>query len=285
MVALPDDDVDTGLGALRVVPREVAANRRRAIVLCAYAAFVPAVVLGVLCAAAVTVLVGAVVFVVCAVVVGGLTWRLSPSVALRRIGAVVVVEQDHPRLFNVAEGLCATFGLPLPAFRLLDDDVPNACALGRDTRSAEIVVTSGLLRSADPIELEGVLAHELAHVKRGDNGVACVGITLATLVGGEAMLRRCLGEGREYRADVVGVSSVNYPRGLLAALQAMMASPPPAEGSFFATPSRFGPTCWVWIDPSVGHRDDRPAPGDLDVTSVRARGTERVVRLQLGTRR
>ncbi len=238
--------------------------------LCGYAAFVPALVLGALCAAAASVPVGVVVFVACGTVVGGLIWRRSPSIALGRIGAVALAEPDHPRLFNVAEGLCATFGLPLPSFRLLDDEVPNACALGRDARGAEIVVTSGLLRRADPIELEGVLAHELAHVKRGDNGVACVGITLAALVGGESMLRRCLGEGREYRADVVGASSVHYPRGLLAALQAMMASPPPAEGSFFANPSRFGPTRWIWIDPSVGHRDDPPAPGELDVTLVRA---------------
>ena len=50
----------------------------------------------------------------------------------------------------------------------------------------------------------------------------------------------------------------------------MMASPPPAEGSFFHSPSRFGPTRWVWIDPSVGHRDDPVDPGDLDATWVRA---------------
>ena len=138
--------------------------------------------------------------------------------ALRRIGAVPLDEDDDPRLFNVTEGLCATFGLPMPALHVLDDDVPNACALGRDARRSDLVVTSGLLRRLDPIELEGVIAHELAHVKRGDNGVSCVGITLATLLGGETMLRRCVGENREYRADVVGASAVRYPRGLLGAL-------------------------------------------------------------------
>jgi Zn-dependent protease with chaperone function len=121
-----------------------------------------------------------------------------------------------------------------------------------------------------PIELEGVVAHELAHVKRGDNGVSCVGITLATLVGGESMLRRCVGTSREYRADVVGASTVCYPRGLLRALEAMADAPEPDPGSFFASPSRFGATRWVWIDPSVGHRGDRPELGDLDATTVRA---------------
>ena len=75
-----------------------------------------------------------------------------------------------------------------------------------------------------------MIAHELAHVKRGDNGVSCVGITLATLFGGEAMLRRCVGEGREYRADVVGAFAVRYPRGLLGALCTMMEAPAPGGG-------------------------------------------------------
>ena len=140
-------------------------------------------------------------------------------------------EHDDPRLSNVTEGLCATFGLSMPSFHVVDDDVPNACALGRDARRSDLVVTTGLLRRVDPIELEGVIAHELAHVKRGDNGVSCVGITLASLFGGETMLRRCVGANREYRADVVGASAVRYPRGLLDALRAMMDAPPPAEGS------------------------------------------------------
>jgi hypothetical protein len=107
-------------------------------------------------------------------------------------------------------------------------------------------------------------------VKRGDNGVSCVGITLAAIFGGETTLRRCVGANREYRADVVGASTVRYPRGLLDALRTMMNAQPPAEGSFFASPSRFGRTRWVWIDPSVGHRDEALVPGDLDATSVRA---------------
>jgi Zn-dependent protease with chaperone function len=142
--------------------------------------------------------------------------------------------------------------------------------LGRDARRADLIVTSGLLQTLHLVELEGVIAHELAHVKRGDNGVSCMGITLATMWGGERTLRRCVGENREYRADVVGASIVRYPSGLLGALCAMTEAPAPVPGSFFASPSRFGSTRWVWIDPSVGHRDEAPEPGDLDATSVRA---------------
>ncbi len=115
-----------------------------------------------------------------------------------------------------------------------------------------------------------MLAHELAHVKRGDNGVSCVGITLATMWGGERTLRRCVGENREYRADVVGASVVRYPSGLLSALHVMEEAPAPTAGSLFASPSRFGSTRWAWIDPSVGHRSEPITPGDLDATSVRA---------------
>ena len=64
-------------------------------------------------------------------------------------------EHDDPRLYNVTEGLCATFGLGMPSLHVVDDDVPNACALGRDARRSDLVVTTGLLRRLDPIELEG----------------------------------------------------------------------------------------------------------------------------------
>ena len=193
----------------------MAANRRRVISLCAVSAVLPALLLGALLAVTVSIIVGVVAFIVAGAAVMYVLWRLAPSVALNRIGAVPIDEQDETRLWNVTDGLCATFGLGMPSLYVLDDDVPNACALGRDARRSVVVVTTGLLRRLDPIELEGVIAHELAHVKRGDNGVSCIGITLARLFGGSSTLRRCVGENREYRADVVGASAVRFPRGLL----------------------------------------------------------------------
>ena len=268
--APPAVPAQPSVGAPQVHPAEVAANRRRSVALCAYTAIAPALIVGALCWVAVSVVVGVVGLVVCAVAVMIGVWRMAPAVALRRVGAVPMGEDGDPRLWNITEGLCATFGLSMPTLCMLDEGVPNACALGRDARRSVLVVTRGLLEALDPIELEGVIAHELAHVKRADNGVSCVGITLATLLGGESMLRRCVGTTREYRADVVGASTVRYPRGLLSALRTMMEAPAPPPGSFFATPSRFGPTRWVWIDPSVGHRGEASGPGDLDATVVRA---------------
>jgi Zn-dependent protease with chaperone function len=167
----------------------------------------------------------------------------------------------------VVEGLCATFGLSVPDLYVVFDAVPNACALGRDSDSADLVVTSGLLESFGPIELEGVIAHELAHVKRGDNGVSSIALSLGRF-GGPSMVRRCVGENREYRADVVGASAVRFPRGLLDALRIMEAGATPAGNSVFGS-ERFGASRWIWIDPSVGHRDEPVGMGDLDATSVR----------------
>jgi Zn-dependent protease with chaperone function len=251
-----------------VLPDEVAANRRHAVALCVLAAVVPALVIGVILAVAVSLVIGAVALVVVAVVVGYGLWRVAPGVALRQVGAVPLTERDNPRLFNVTEGLCATFGLRMPDLYVVYDAVPNACALGRNAASAALVVTSGLLETMGPIELEGVIAHELAHVKRDDNGVSVIGLTLARF-GGAGLLRRCVGEDREYRADTVGASAVRFPRGLLDALRLMEKAPPPAGNSVFG-PARFAATRYVWIDPSVNSRDEPPAIGDLDATSVRA---------------
>ena len=146
-------------------------------------------------------------------------------------------EQDETRLWNVTEGLCATFGLSMPSLYVLDDDVPNACALGRDARRSVVVVTTGLLRRLDPIELEGVIAHELAHVKRGDNGVSCIGITLGT------DLRRvrppcdaAWGRAASTGPTSSGASAVRFPRGLLGALRIDDGGTRPGRGLLLRLP-------------------------------------------------
>jgi Zn-dependent protease with chaperone function len=260
--------IEPGLGATEVLPAEVTANQRHAVMLVVLAAVVPAVIVGVVLGVAVSFVIGVVAFVVAGFGLAYGLWRLAPGVALRQVGAVPLDERHNLRLLNVTEGLCATFGLKMPELYVVYDAVPNACALGRDAGSAALVVTSGLLDTMGPIELEGVIAHELAHVKRHDNGVSVIALTLARF-GGSGLLRRCLEENREYRADVVGASAVRFPRGLLDALRLMEQAPAPAGNSVFS-PSRLPATRYVWIDPSVGLRDQAPPVGDLDDTSVRS---------------
>ena len=75
---------------------------------------------------------GAIGLVGVGLVFGYGVWRVAPRVSLRRIGAVPADEYDYPRYYNVTEGLCATFGLRMPVLHVVEDAVPNACALGRD---------------------------------------------------------------------------------------------------------------------------------------------------------
>ena len=133
---MPPLDVLPTLGAPQVFPAEVAANRRRTITLCALAAVLPALLLGALVGVTVSIIAGVVVFVVAGAAVMFGLWRLAPSFALNRIGALPIHEQDERRLSNVTEGLCATFGLSMPSLYVLRDDVPNACARSAATHDA-----------------------------------------------------------------------------------------------------------------------------------------------------
>jgi heat shock protein HtpX len=88
----------------------------------------------------------------------------------------------HARLHNLVEGLCIAAGLPKPRVYVIDDDAPNAFATGRNPRHAAVAVTNGLLARLNRVELEGVLAHELSHVKNYDILVSTLAVTLVGVV-------------------------------------------------------------------------------------------------------
>ncbi len=92
----------------------------------------------------------------------------SDKLALRASGAKVVDAQQAPELHAMIERLCAMYELPKPKVALIDSEVPNAFATGRNPEHAAVAVTTGLLRRLEPREVEGVLAHELTHVKNRD---------------------------------------------------------------------------------------------------------------------
>ena len=126
--------------------------------------------------------VGVAVAVVVAVAASAGAWWKSDVIALRMSHARPADPVDHARLHNLVEGLCIAAGLPKPGVYVIEDDAPNAFATGRDPRHAAVAVTTGLLAKLNRVELEGVLAHELSHVKNYDILVSTLAVTLVGVV-------------------------------------------------------------------------------------------------------
>jgi heat shock protein HtpX len=111
-------------------------------------------------------------------------WK-ADSVALAVSRARPADPTQYRRLYNLVEGLTIASGLPMPRLYIIDDVAPNAFATGRNPRHAAVAVTTGLLEKMNRVELEGVLAHELSHVKNYDILVSTLAVTL---VGAIALL-------------------------------------------------------------------------------------------------
>ncbi len=254
-----------------------AANHRRALLL----SLLPSGVLGVVVGVVLVVLGQALVALAALVVVTAAgtvwLWRTAPGTVLRSLSATPSHEADRPRLHNLVDGLCATMGLERPAIAVVASDVPNAMALGRDPKSATLVVTSGLDRALTLVELEGVLAHELVHIKRNDTALSAVAVLVAVpwaIVRGTGigidLVHGLVGRGREFSADQRAALVVRYPSGIGSALGTMAEGPasaaawPPAGGRVAAL------TRWLWVDPMAGPTDGESPVGNLDDTRVRA---------------
>jgi heat shock protein HtpX len=122
------------------------------------------------------------------VIAGALSWssyRYGDRLVLRVSRARPASKEEYPRYYNIVEGLCIAAGIPMPALYVIPEKAPNAFATGRDPEHASVAVTEGLLEMMNRVELEGVLAHELAHVRNRD---ILVGTLVATLVGVVALL-------------------------------------------------------------------------------------------------
>ena len=178
-------------------------------------------------------------------------------------------EDDQPRLHNLVDGLCATMGLPAPGHRRGRERVPNALALGRDPRAATLVVTSGLDQALTLVELEGVLAHELVHIKRHDTVLSAVAVPSPCPVGRcpghrgrRRTVHRLVGRGREFSADQRAALVVRYPAGIGSALETMVDRPPDA-GAWPPDRGRIAAlTRWLWVDPMAGAPSGRVPGGE-----------------------
>ncbi|MEK7558964.1 MAG: M48 family metallopeptidase [Patescibacteria group bacterium] len=104
----------------------------------------------------------------------------SDKMVLSMSGAKEIKKEDNRELYNTVENLCIAGGVPTPKIYIMNDDSPNAFATGRDPKHAVVAVTTGLLNSLSKTELEGVISHELSHVRNFDTRLMAV---VAILVG------------------------------------------------------------------------------------------------------
>ena len=119
-------------------------------------------------------------------IIGGIAffqYFTSDKLALRASGAKVVSEEEAPALHAMVERLCAMADLPKPKVAIIDTDVPNAFATGRNPKNAAVAVTRGLWQRLEPREVEGVIAHELSHIANRDVLIMTLASFFAMLAG------------------------------------------------------------------------------------------------------
>jgi heat shock protein HtpX len=216
-------------------------------------------------------LVGAAIYVV-------FTYYSGAKMALAVNGAKEIQKTDDPRLWRIIENLAITDGLQMPRVYIMNDPSPNAFATGRDPRHAAVCVTSGLLAMMNDQELQGVIAHELGHVKNYDIRVNMVAFALTAIIsliadiilrltffgGGRnrnnennqlflilglvaailaplvaMLIQLAVTRQREYLADATGALTTRYPEGLVSALQKIKQSGSVASHQNTATAHMF----------------------------------------------
>lgn len=151
-----------------------------------------------------------------------ISYWYSDKILLAMAGARPIKKNDNPELYRLVENLSITAGLPLPKIYIINEAQPNAFATGRDEKHSAIAVTTGLLQKLDRAELEGVIAHELAHIGNKD---MLLGTVVVILVGVVALLSRMFlrmsfyGGGRRKR-DSRGSGGILILLGIIGAVLA-----------------------------------------------------------------
>ncbi len=183
-----------------------------------------------------------------------ITYYSGSKMALAVNGAQQIEKKDNPRLYRIVENLAITEGLPMPKVYIMDDPAPNAFATGRDPKHAAVCATTGLLEIMNDSELEGVMAHELGHVKNYDIRVSMYAFALVAVVSiiadvilhltwfsnsdnrhplfmilgvaaiviapiVAAAIQAAISRRREYLADATGAMTTRHPEGLASALE------------------------------------------------------------------
>jgi len=170
---------------------------------------------------------GLVLAVVIAAVSGLAGYYGSDKIVLAISHARPVTREEYPHLTNVVEGLTIAAGVPQPKCYVIEDTAPNAFASGRDPQHSVICVTTGLLQKLDRAELEGVIAHEMSHIRYYDIRLQTLAVVMVGVVAllSDWILRSFLwGGGRRRSRDKGNVGAVLIVVGLVLAVLAPMAS-------------------------------------------------------------
>jgi heat shock protein HtpX len=139
------------------------------------------------------------------------SYWFSDKIVLRMYNAQEITREVHPAFYGMVERLAGRAGLPMPRVYIIPDESPNAFATGRNPDHAAVAATEGILRILAPDELEGVMAHELAHVKNRDILISTVAATLAgaiSMIGNMLQWGALFGAGRGDEEEGGGVGGL-----------------------------------------------------------------------------
>lgn len=190
-------------------------------------------------------------------------YKISTAITLKMNGAEPISKKDAPEFYSIVESLSITAGLPMPKLYILNDSSMNAFAAGTNPENSVICVTTGLLENMDKVEIEGVMAHEISHIKNYDIRVSMAAVALTAVIGMlsdivlrfiflndddddsknpitlilglffvlispllATITRLAISRQREFLADATAVSLTRYPDGLISALEKLKNNKP-----------------------------------------------------------
>lgn len=165
-------------------------------------------------------------FVMAAVMNFGSYW-FSDKLVLRMYKAQEITRAENPAFYGMVERLAQRAGLPMPKVYIIPDQSPNAFATGRNPQHAAVAATEGIMRILTPEELEGVMAHELGHVKNRDILISTIAATFAgaiSMIGSMLQWGAMLGAGRGDDEEGGGIAGLvgSLAMAILAPLMAML---------------------------------------------------------------
>ena len=190
-------------------------------------------------------------------------YKISTAITLKMNGAELISKKDAPEFYSIVESLSITAGLSMPKLYIINDSSMNAFAAGTNPENSVICATTGLLENMDKVEIEGVMAHEISHIKNYDIRVSMAAVALTAVIGMlsdivlrfiflndddedsknpitlilglffvlispllATITRLAISRQREFLADATAVSLTRYPDGLISALEKLKNNKP-----------------------------------------------------------